>query len=138
MRAVRRIITVIVLLTMGLMLCGCSISDSSKEKVADIDFTVVDEENLPQEIKEVIEEKKKEEFRVIFSAEENMYIAVGYGEHATSGYSIAVKELYLTENAIRVDTNLIGPAKGETINEEPTYPYIVVMIENMDYPVIFD
>ncbi len=138
MRAVKKSVMLAALLLASLTICGCSISDSSREKVADIDFTVVDEENLPQEIKKVIEEKKKEEFRVIFSGEENMYIAVGYGERSTSGYSIAVKELYLTENAIRVDTNLIGPAKGEVINEEPTYPYIVVMIENMDYPVVFD
>lgn len=138
MRAVNKSVILTAILLLTLTLCGCSVSDSSKEKVADIDFTVVDEENLPQEIKDVIEEKKAEEFRVIFSAEENMYIAVGYGERSTSGYSIAVKALYLTENAIRIDTNLIGPAKGETINEEPTYPYIVVMIENMDYPVVFD
>ncbi|MDD6573406.1 MAG: protease complex subunit PrcB family protein [Thermoflexaceae bacterium] len=138
MRAVKKSVLIAALLSACLISAGCSISDSSREKVADIDFTVVDEENLPQEIKDVIEEKKKEEFRVIFSAKENMYIAVGYGERSTSGYSIAVKDLYLTENAIRIDTNLIGPAKGETINEEPTYPYIVVMIENMDYPVVFD
>ena len=130
--------TVITLLFFSFMLCGCSVSDSSTKKVADIDFTVVDEANIPQKIKDVIAEKKEEEFRVVFSAEENMYIAIGYGKHKTSGYSIAVKDLYLTENAIRIDTNLIGPQKGETINEEPTYPYIVIMIENIDYPVVFD
>lgn len=120
------------------MLCGCSVSDSSTEKVADIDFTVVTEENLPQEVKDVIEEKKTEEFRVVFSAKENMYIAIGYGKQNTSGYSISVKELYRTENSIIVDTNLIGPSKGETISEEETFPYIVIMIENMDYPVVFN
>jgi len=128
----------VLLLTFTLLLCGCSISEGSTEKVADIDFTVVEEENLPQEIKNVIEEKKEDEFRVIFSAEENMYIAIGYGKRETSGYSIAVKDLYLTENSIRVKTSLLGPSKGETINEEPTYPYIVIMIENRDYPVVFD
>lgn len=128
----------LVTLFLVVMVCGCSVSDSSNEKVADVDFTVVTEENMPQEVKDIIEEKKTEEFRVVFSAKENMYIAVGYGKQNTSGYSISVKELYRTEDSIIVDTNLIGPAKGETISEEETYPYIVIMVENMDYPVVFN
>lgn len=134
----KRLCCMLVTLFSIAVLCGCSISDSSTQKVADIDFTVVTEEKLPQEVKDVIEEKKAEEFRVVFTAKENMYIAIGYGEQKTSGYSIAVKELYKTENSIIVDTNLIGPKKGETINEEVTYPYIVIMIENIDYPVVFN
>lgn len=123
---------------LSLVLCGCSISNGNDEKIADVDFTVVDEVNLVQEIKDVIEEKKAEAFRVIFSEDENMYIVVGYGEQKTSGYSIAVDELYLTKDSIHINTSLIGPSKGETINDEPTYPYVVVMIENTDYPVVFD
>ena len=138
MRLFRRICGIFALTIATFALVGCSISGSNEEKVADIDFTVVEEENLPQEVKDVIEQEKKEEFRLVFTAKENMYIAIGYGEKSTSGYSIAVKSLYLTSDSIRIDTNLIGPQKGETINEEPTYPYIVVMIENMDYPVVFD
>ncbi|MGN0159773.1 MAG: protease complex subunit PrcB family protein [Lachnospiraceae bacterium] len=131
-------IGVLVFVLCILIVTGCSVTDSGKEKVADIDFTVVTEEQIPKEVKEVIEEKKTEEFRVVFTSEENMYIVVGYGMKETSGYSIAVKDLYRTENAIRIDTNLIGPQKGETINEEPTYPYIVIMIESMDLPIVFD
>lgn len=138
MHLVRKICRVFSLVLVTFALSGCSISGSAKEKVADIDFTVVEEENLPQEVKSVIEQEKKDEFRLVFTAKENMYIAIGYGEKSTSGYSIAVKDLYLTSDSIRIDTNLIGPQKGETINEEPTYPYIVIMIENMDYPVVFD
>lgn len=136
--SIGRKVGVLVLAVCTMFVVGCSITDSSKEKVADIDFTVVTEEQLPKEVKDVIEEKKAEEFRVVFTAEENMYIVVGYGMKETSGYSIAVKDLYRTENAIRIDTNLIGPQKGETINEEATYPYIVIMIENMDMPIVFD
>lgn len=117
---------------------GCSLSNSSTEKVADVDFTVVADAEIPQEVKEVLEEKKQEEFRVVFSADENMYIAIGYGERKTSGYSISVEELYKTADSIRVKTNLIGPSKGETISEETTYPTIVIKIENSDYPVVFD
>ena len=138
MKEIKEIIAVLLLVSTIFVISGCSISDSSRDKVSDIDFTVVDEQNLPKEIKDVIEEKKADEFKVIFSAEENMYIAIGYGMKETSGYSIAVNDLYLTEDSICIDTNLIGPKKGETISGEATYPYIVVMIENMDYPVVFE
>ena len=67
-----------------------------------------------------------------------MFIAIGLGISETRGYRFSVKDLYLTENSIRVKTSLLGPSKGETINEEPTYPYIVIKIENRDYPVVFD
>jgi hypothetical protein len=138
MRIVKKTVLPAAVLLVCLAICGCSIAGSSREKVADVDFTVVSNEQLPSEVKEVIEEKKSDEFRVVFTAGENMYIAVGYGAQKTSGYSIQVEELYLSEKYIYIDTNLIGPSKGETINEEITYPYIVIMIENMDYPVIFE
>lgn len=124
--------------SMMMMACACSMSDSSKEKLADLDFTVVDEIDLPQEIKTLLEEKKGNEFRVVFTAKENMYIAVGYGAKDTSGYSIAVNELYQSTDSICIKTSLIPPAKGENVVKQTTYPYIVVMLENMDCPVIFD
>ena len=68
----------------------------------------------------------------------SLYIAVGYGEQPTSGYSIEVKELYETENAIYIHTNLIGPAKDEKIVERKTYPYIVVKLEFVDKNVVFE
>ena len=58
--------TVITLLFLSFMLCGCSVSDSSTKKVADIDFTVVDEANIPQKIKDVIAEKKRKNFGLYF------------------------------------------------------------------------
>lgn len=137
-RQIRKRMELVLVALIAMVVAGCTVTDSSKEKVADVDFTVVAEEEIPKEVKEVIEEKKTEEFRVVFTAGENMYIVVGYGQKETSGYSIAVKELYRTENAIRIDTNLLGPQKGETINEESTYPYIVLMVENMDMPIMFD
>ena len=66
-----------------------------------------------------------------------MYLCTGYGEQPTGGYSIAVEELYLTENAVYIDTTLIGPSKGETLTEMPSYPWIVVMTEDLELPAVF-
>ena len=66
-----------------------------------------------------------------------MYLCTGYGEQPTGGYSIAVEELYLTENAVYIDTTLIGPSKGETLTEMTSYPWIVVMTEDLELPSVF-
>ena len=63
---------------------------------------------------------------------------VGYGPQSTGGYSIAVKELYLTSNSIVIDTELLGPEKGENPAPETSYPYVVVKTEFSQKPVVFE
>ena len=48
-----------------------------------------------------------------------------------------MNELYLTENAIVIDTELKGPEKGEETGVEKSYPYIVIRTEYLENPVIF-
>lgn len=119
------------------MLTGCSVQKNEQDKVRDLEFAVVGEAELPEELKKLVEEKKGADFRLTYSNDQGLYIAVGYGEQATGGYSIAVRELYLTENSIVVDTELLGPEKGEEVGVEKSYPYIVVRTEYLENPVIF-
>ena len=92
----------------------------------------------PEELEEMIEEKGEEPFKLTYADDGTLYIAVGYGKQPTSGYSIKVTELYETENAIYIHTNLIGPAKDEKILERATYPYIVIKTEFIDKNVVFE
>ena len=64
--------------------------------------------------------------------------AKGYGARPTSGYSIEVKQLYETENAVCIQTELTGPSKEEKIAEKQTYPYIVVKMEWIDKNIVFE
>ena len=84
-----------------------------------------------------MEEKKTESFKLTYEAEGSLYLCIGYGEQATGGYSISVAELYLSENAIYFDTNLIGPDPSETVSETVSYPYLVIRTEYLDKPVVF-
>lgn len=136
----KRILTILTLgLTVALitLAAGCSAEKLSTEKLRDIDFTVVDEDNIPEELEEMIDEKEDKPFKLTYADNGDLYIAVGYGEQPTSGYSIEVKELYESENAIYISTDLIGPAKDEKIVERETEPYIVVKIEFIDKNVVF-
>lgn len=133
----KKIILAILCIGIFGLLSGCSAEKISTEKLRDIEFTVVDEENIPEELEEMIDEKEEKPFKLTYADNGDLYIAVGYGEQKTSGYSIEVKELYETKNAIYIHTNLIGPAKDEKVLERKTYPYIVVKLEFIDKNVVF-
>lgn len=100
------------LFAMTLWLAGCSASKDSGDKVRDLDFSVVGDMDVPDELKNLIAEKQQQPFKLTYSDEQNLYIAVGYGVQSTGGYSISVNELYLTDNSIVVNTELKGPEKG--------------------------
>ena len=118
-------------------LTACSVEKDDLKKVRDLEFTVVGETDLPEELKQVIGEKKTAPFKMTYTDDQNLYIAVGYGEQENGGYSISVRELYLTENAIVADTELLGPESAEQTGAEKSYPYIVVKTEYLEDPVIF-
>lgn len=120
-----------------LFLTACSVEKDDLKKVRDLEFTVVGETDLPEELKQVIGEKKTAPFKMTYTDDQNLYIAVGYGEQENGGYSISVRELYLTENAIVADTELLGPESAEQTGAEKSYPYIVVKTEYLEEPVIF-
>lgn len=127
----------LVLSFMGILLCGCSVEQTSGTKISDLDYTIVEEADLPEDLLDMIEEKKASDFKMTYELDDALYIAHGYGEQVTGGYSICVKECYLTSNAILFDTELIGPRKGENVNKSPSYPYIVIRTEKRDETVIF-
>lgn len=121
-----------------LFITGCGIEQTNRTKVSDLDYSIVAEADIPEELKEDIEEKKAADFKMTYTDNEYLYIIRGYGEQETGGYSICIRDLYLTSNAILFYTELIGPRKGETINKSPSYPYIVVRTALRDENVVFE
>lgn len=117
---------------------GCSIEKTDGNKVQDLEFTVVTEDKIPQELAQSIEEQKAADFKLTYASGEKLYIARGYGEQETGGYSIAVEDVYLTKNAICFDTTLIGPKENEEVKKAPSFPYIVVEVGVKDKNVLFE
>lgn len=125
-----------IVLTVAIIVCftGCK----EEEKVRDLDFTVVSRECIPEELLAEIESKKSEEFRLSFQSGNYLYLCVGYGAKETGGYSICVKDLYLTDSSIVLDTTLLGPKhSGDKKIPGESYPYIVIKTEFIDAVVIF-
>ncbi len=120
-----------------MLTAGCTAVEKT-DKVRDLEYTVVKEEDIPEALKEQIEEKKAQRFKLTYQDGEFLYIASGYGEQETGGYSIEMEELYLGSNAIYFSAQLYGPQKGESVTKAVSYPYIVVKLEDLDEPVVFD
>ena len=131
------IVAVLVLCTV-LSLAGCTMLSSERVKLQDLGFTVLSEEVIPQELKTIIDEKKSEAFKLTYSDESYLYIVIGYGQQPTGGYSIAVNELYLAEEAIYVNTTLLGPEQKQSDNKTPSCPYIVLKTDFIDKTVVFE
>ena len=95
------------------------------------------EEEIPEELKERMEKEKQEAFCLTFGDEEWLYLARGYGEKETGGYSVEVAECYESANAICLKTRLLGPSREEGIPKGVTYPRVVVKMEYCDKNVLF-
>ena len=123
-----------------LILCmsGCSVTDMGGTKKQELDFTVLEKEDIPEELKTQIEEKKDEPMKLTYTDQGQMYLVRGYGKKESSGYSIEVKELYETENAIHICTELKGPGEKEQVIEKNTWPYLVVKLDYQDRHVVFE
>ena len=127
-----------ILMVCVLLLSGCTLQSEEKLKLRDLDFTVLSEEKIPEELKTKLEEAKAAPFQFTYMDQEFLYLCIGYGQQETGGYSIAVNELYLTDTNICVSTSLLGPESSERNNRTPSYPYIVLKTERLEQTVIFE
>lgn len=118
-------------------LWGCGKTETEQEKKP-LDYTVTSEERLPEELKNLINDKKEEPFKMTYQDGAYLYVCQGYGTQSTGGYSIQVKDVYRTENAIYFASTLVGPSGNEPQPEAASYPYIVIKLEYTDMTVVFD
>ena len=92
---------------------------------------------IPQALAELIGKKREKPFKLTYADGQDMYIVIGEGPQTGGGYSITVKELYLTENSVVIRTELLGPEKGEATGTDPSYPVLIVKTEFLEEPVVF-
>ncbi|MGN0290571.1 MAG: protease complex subunit PrcB family protein [Lachnospiraceae bacterium] len=139
MSKTRKIIqTGVILMLAAVLVCGCKVEEKNDKKLREMEFTVISEKEVPEELKKIIEEKKTNEMKLTYMTDKNLYIVRGYGQQKTGGYSIKVKDLYLTENAVYLKTELMGPGEGDTTKKAKSYPYIVVKTEKTEDVVVFE
>lgn len=120
------------------LLTGCSAHAKEDVEHEEVPYKILEESEIPAKLMETIEKKKAAEFKMSFENEDGLYLAHGYGQQETGGYSIAVRELYVSEQALYFDTELLGPEHGSNPQKKPSYPYIVVKTKNLEKNVVFE
>jgi len=118
-------------------LAGCGQQSSKPEKIKDVEYTVQEESQVPEELLAKMKEKQKEPFQMTYVTDGYMYIAKGFGTQKTSGYSIRVTDLYEAAEGVVFSAELIGPAKDEPVLQVETYPYVVVKVPDLGMDVLF-
>lgn len=116
---------------------GCGEQVKKPEKIKDVEYTVQEESQVPEELLAKMKEKQKEPFQMTYVTDGYLYIAKGYGAQETSGYSIRVTDLYEAAEGLVFSCELIGPAKDEPVLKVETYPYAVVKLKDMGLDVLF-
>ncbi|MCM1180959.1 MAG: protease complex subunit PrcB family protein [Clostridium sp.] len=135
----RKAVFLLVMLGIFLLaaLTGCQFEETKEKKVKDLDYTICDESKLPSELKDIIREKRKEPFKLTYRTKDYLYIVVGYGAQDRMDLNVVMNELYLTENAIFVDTEMISEDNKILKDNKVTYPWIAVKCELYDLEVNF-
>ncbi len=134
----KKIILMMVVICVIVCAAGCEKEEESKERGKDWDYTVVAVRDCPEDFLKELEEKKVNAFQMTYMDGEYLYIAIGYGEQATGGFSIAVRGLYESGEGLCFETELMGPGKDEVVKEKPSYPFVIVKTEKTEKEVAFD
>ena len=122
------------------ILTGFMVSCNQKEKeipkVKDLEYTVLEESEVPEELLGKIKEKKAEAFDITYLSDGYLYIARGYGTQKTSGYSVKIVELYESTEGIVFLSELIGPRRDELVLQIETWPYVVIKLPDIGLEVL--
>lgn len=132
----KKAVCLLVALVLAAVLSGCGLIRIEEEERKPVDYTVVERQDIPAALDEIMNEKKEREFQLSYETGEALYLAKGYGRQMSGGYSIQVEELGASSNGLFFVTRLIGP---KDLNEAgvPSYPCIVIKTEPQKKPVVF-
>ncbi len=132
----KKAVCLLAALVLAAVLSGCGLIRIEEEERKPVDYTVVERQDIPAALDEIMNEKKEIEFQLSFETGEALYLAKGYGRQMSGGYSIQVEELGASSNGLFFVTRLIGP---KDLNEAgvPSYPCIVIKTEPQKKPVVF-
>ena len=119
------------------IISGCGEKEKEIPKVKDLEYTVLEESEVPEELLEKIKEKKAEAFDITYQSDGYLYIARGYGTQRTSGYSVQILEVYESTTGIVFSSELIGPRRDELVLQIETWPYIVIKLPDIGLEVLY-
>ena len=111
----KKAVCLLAALVLAAVLSGCGLIRIEEEERKPVDYTVVERQDIPAALDEIMNEKKEKEFQLSYETGE----ALG-----------------ASSNGLFFVTRLIGP---KDLNEAgvPSYPCIVIKTEPQKKPVVF-
>ncbi len=106
------------------MECACLVDAARKKegkRGKDLDYTVVPTEECPADFLAEINKKNINPFQMTYEDGEYCYLAVGYGEQETNGFSVRVLVSMKKGDGVVFETNLLGPEKGQEVSQKKEY-----------------
>lgn len=92
---------------------------------------IKNEENIPPNIKSIIESLKKKRGFAYFQEDEDTILFISMGEKNTAGYEIKVKSIEAVGDTVKVIVSEKTPGKDEIVAQVITYPYTIVRVEGI-------
>lgn len=122
----------------ALLSSGCSARRADREKTGELEYETVDGPELPETLRQKIEKEKDEPFLLAYGDGRRLYIALGYGEQESGGYSVRIEEVYETEDAVCIRTCLTGPDEGEEVLREADYPWAALEADYTEKRILWE
>lgn len=137
-RFIKDVCCLFLFLTVIFLTISCGrLGDEENRKA--LPFEICKETQLPDELKNIIDERKEKEFQFVYENSACRYVAVGFGRQKNEEYAVAVKEFYEGEEVIVLDTILKNTdwEEGKETGEAAVCPYLVIRCELTEKPVVF-
>lgn len=122
-------------LLLVVLVAGCVFGCSKLKGDTSIEFTAVEEAELPAALlEEILPEYKQLERALACMVDEKVYVIATRGEKTTSGYTVAIDRITLEEDAdgmkhMTVYAIFSDPESGELLTQELTYPYAAAVTD---------
>ena len=133
-----RIVCAIIFFPIIMQLTGCSGNYINDNEAKTLDYTVIEETQIPEEFLYQIMEKKGESFELTYRDNEYLYIAKGYGNQGKTRTCVSVEKLYSKGTDIFVKFNITNKNKNLGETEVENTPFLVIKTEYRKGEVHFD
>ena len=129
-----------VVLLLLMMVISCGEKQKPKrtyESMQDAVYEIVSGSDVPHKVNEKIFKERDKGFGFSYRDNEGMYIAFGFGRQNTGGFSIQLAAVKENEDEILIEAKLIAPAPEEVVSTSPSYPYMILKLDNTEKNVEF-
>jgi len=104
----------------------------------EVPFTVLNEDEIPQKIKEILPRYKSLERALACKADDKIYVIVTRGEKPTGGYTVRLDALEMKEEENKkiliVYATFKDPEPGDIVTQVITYPYVAAETNLKELP----